>query len=378
MGGLAIQRFVDELQDVYPKLQASRIQYTDLAEIFPEDPEVPTDDSVIGELHKFLVKRNLIADMAPAFDMGSTRLAAWHAYDGDPRYLQKAELPSDALRAMTNKVDFGDIDIGLRFAEDSVKKLVSELNDTKLGKYHFFARRVMDVHVGVVLDDERMVQLDLNDISSNTRGWKLTHFSSFIDLNERLKGTYQTVMLRVLTHRFPPPGRGLGDKYDAMAHKAVLNGFTYDGKRCSLTPSGFVHEVHEWVKPSTRSKSGVTRRKFKSDEPVFKVGDRQDRLMQELFMEYVKHHLGVEYAQENEEKLMHIGVRELYHLTRFSEFLATHCKELVPHFRKDFEHDVDEYVKRSTPDAAARTAAKLRVKSLLRRINDNSAWNKEV
>lgn len=381
MGGFAIQRFVDSLQDVYPNLSASRIGYTDLPTILPKDVNKLTGDkSVVAVLVTHLIDKGAIRDVVPVLDMGSTRLAAWHVGDGDATYLNRHEKPSDALRAMAHKHDFGDIDIGVRFAVDP-KLIVGLIHGKTIGGYRFFARRVVDIHMGIMLDDERMVQVDLNNITTNAHGWRLTHFSSFLDLNERLSGVYQTSMIRALVNRHPTPdtcNEGTNKpckEYYAYAEKAQKDGFSDDGARCSFTPDGFVYVVHEWSRPSKRNPDKTTRRKFKFDKPILQVTKEYDTFMQTLFVEYARFHLGDEYVVQNEKKLKHVGAKELFHLTAFLEFLSGSCPELAPAFLQDLEQDIDNYVSRSTPDASVRTAAKLRIKSLLRRRNGSPTRN---
>jgi hypothetical protein len=376
MGGLAIQRFVDAQKEVYPKLRADRIHYDDLSKILPKSDA--HDDSIVSALLQHLVSKSLIHDYPPTFDMGTTRLAAWHAAGGSEKLLDRFEVTSDAIGAMAHKSDFGDIDIGVYFATTDTKQIIKELHDKKIGGYHFFARKVVDIHLGVIIDDERMVQIDLNNVASNPPGWQLTHFSSFLDLHERLKGVYQTSMVRVLVHRYPVPVV-LGNKeYTAFAQKCAKDGFTFAQKRCSLTPDGFIYAVHEWERPSKRIPDKMTCRKFKFAEPVMKVDSKCDKLMQALLVEYARHYLGDDYVEQNHEKLLTVGKKEIFHLTAFLEFIAKTCPELVQAFADDLYHDIDNYVSRSTPDASMRTAAKLRIRSLLRRHRGNSTRNKKI
>jgi len=374
MGGFAIQRFVDSLQDVYPTLKAVRIAYNDLPTIIPADITKLTDDtSIIAVLITHLVKHRLIVDLPPVLDMGSTRLAAWHATDGNESFLHRYEKPSDALKAMVHKLDFGDIDVGVRFAVDDPKRIVAMLHDKMIGGYHFFARRVVDIHLGVLLDDERMVQIDLNNIASNPQGWYLSHFSSFLDLKHRLPGVYQTSMIRVLVNRYPTPDvindpvYRQDNEYRVIAEKAMHDGFVFDGPRCSFTPDGSIYVVHEWSRQSRRSPTKTTRRKFKFSTPLLVVDDEYDVFIQTLFTSYVRYHLGDKYVEQNDAKIKTISAKELFHLTKFIEFIATTCPEIVSAFLTDIEHDIDCYVGRSTPDSSIRMAAKLRIRSLLRR-----------
>lgn len=382
MGGFAIQQFVDSLQHVYPGLSASRITYNDLIKIIPANIKRLTDDTtVVAVIFKHLVEQQLVVDVAPVLDLGSTRLAAWHASGGDESYLNRYERPSDALKAMAHKLDFGDIDVGVRFVDDDPKRIIAALHETTIGGYRIFARRVVDVHLGVMLDDKRMVQIDLNNVGANSKGWRLSHFSSFLDLQHRLSGVYQTSMIRVLVNRYPTPDAQSDpaykphNEYNDIADKAMRDGFTFDGARCSFTPDGFVYNVHCWSRLSKRSSDKTTHRKFKFNKPLLTVDEKYDTFMQTLFINYVRYHLGDDYIEKNKSKLMTIGSKELFHLTMFAEFVASMCQELVPAFVADIEQDIDNYVSRSTPDSSIRTAAKLRIRSLLRGHNGNSPRN---
>ena len=179
-------------------LQYGKITDDELDSIFPKQFGVfpgPNDDTYIGKILYTLGQKGLIdTSYTPSFSLGSTRLAALKFYGRGSIGLDKYETDDVIATASGKKVEYGDMDVDVAFTADKreIAQAIEEMNPS------VFASSVSkEVNLAVRIG-EKVIQIDLVDVSNGKDAQSFLWKSSFVDLAEGVKGAFSILLLRAV------------------------------------------------------------------------------------------------------------------------------------------------------------------------------------
>lgn len=151
--------------------------------------------SEVSELIQKLINQlqiaGLIKNYPPCFNLGSTRLigdklGGWvypdHPYETREVY----------NKALTKKKTFGDIDIDCIFIKP-IKDLANFFNSLSTCTCKISGKEINTSHL---ISNNQVIQLDFVNVEDNRSGIEFSQFSSFLDMNEGLKGLLRDVICR--------------------------------------------------------------------------------------------------------------------------------------------------------------------------------------
>ncbi len=224
-GGNAIVPLLSVLQNHQDnkvrKLYIGKITDEDLDALFPEKYGVfprQRDSSYIGRLLSFLNSKKLIdSSYSPRFLLGSTRLAALKNYGKDAIWTDKLETDDIIQMASGKKTEFGDFDLDVVLKADK-KNVVDAINNLDSSTY--IARQSSsDINIAIRIGD-KVIQVDLIDVSKQPESANFLKKSSFVDLSSDIKGVFSIYLLRaVAAHMEIKPA----DALDAVLKFANTN-----------------------------------------------------------------------------------------------------------------------------------------------------------
>jgi len=177
-------------------LQYGRITDEELDSIFPKQFGVfpgANDDTYIGRMLYVLGEKGLIdTSYTPSYSLGSTRLAALKHYGRGSIGLDKYETDDVIATASGKKTDYGDMDIDLAFVADKreIAQAIEEINPAV-----FAASLSKEVNLAVRIG-EKVIQIDLVDVSGGKDAQSFLWKSSFVDLADGIKGAFSILLLR--------------------------------------------------------------------------------------------------------------------------------------------------------------------------------------
>lgn len=173
-----------------------RITDEELDSIFPKSFGVfpsSNDDSYIGKLLYALGEKGLVdTSYTPSFSLGSTRLAALKKYGRDSIGIDRYETDDVIATASNKKISYGDLDIDLVFVADK-KEIAQAIEQIDPSVYATAVSK--EVHVAIRAG-EKVIQVDLVDVSEGGDAMKFLQKSSFVDLAEGIKGAFSILLLR--------------------------------------------------------------------------------------------------------------------------------------------------------------------------------------
>lgn len=179
-------------------LQYGRITDEELDSIFPREFGVfpdANDDTYIGRMLYVLGSKGLIdTSYTPSYSLGSTRLAALKHYGRGSIGLDKYETDDIIATASGKKTDYGDMDIDLVFTGD--KKEIAQAIEA-INPAVFAVSLSKEVNVAVRVG-QKVIQIDLVDVSNGKSAQDFLWKSSFVDLAEGIKGAFSILLLRAV------------------------------------------------------------------------------------------------------------------------------------------------------------------------------------
>lgn len=279
-GGNAAKKLITTYLSQHPdnfdrNLEYSRISYQTLRFLLPQKMEFSKEDkSFIGRILYFLMERRLIdPNYFPRFFIGSTRLAASQKFGLDKIETYPGESQSTLSNALLQKKDFGDLDIDVVFL-GTPKQIVDALSE--LDSSSFAGRTAKfgndEVHSAVRIGN-KVFQVDFIDVGKNYESLKWNKVSSFIDIENNIKGAFQGSLLRSITKHINVPKQMNAYHvrnwvYQNPNHdisQKILEkekqGFTISKTNFSYTPAGIKLVVH-------LSKQGIKTKLDFSTKPI--------------------------------------------------------------------------------------------------------------
>lgn len=159
--------------------------------IFPDK----NDQTYIGKILYFLGKLDLIdTAYVPKFLLGSTRLAIIKKF-GKEAITNNFLETNDIIDFLSKKKrEYGDLDIDLCFKADK-KEIVRIIESIDPSVYA--AKAGSEIYVAIKLND-KVVQVDLVDVSKNYDAIVFLQKSSFLDLSLNIKGVFSIILLRAV------------------------------------------------------------------------------------------------------------------------------------------------------------------------------------
>ena len=145
----------------------------------------------ISQLLSLLKEKELIEDVEPSYQLGSTRLARY-SLTNDLSLLKPGE--QEILdTALEKKTSFGDLDIDVEFKKDpdNLVEFINSLEDSAALKGN------NQIHLALA-DGTDVYQVDLVNVKNKKELYSFKEKSSFIDLAKGIKGAFSIILLRAL------------------------------------------------------------------------------------------------------------------------------------------------------------------------------------
>lgn len=270
-------------------LQYGRISDQELDSVFPRQFGVfpsANDDTYIGRILYVLGEKGLIdTSYTPSYSMGSTRLAALKHYGQGSIGLDKYETDDVIAMASGKKVDYGDMDVDVAFTADK-KEIAQAIEAINPSVYAAGVSKEVNVAVRV---GQKVIQIDLVDVSNGKDAQSFLWKSSFVDLADGIKGAFSIILLRAVAAVMEI---GPEDTLDSIKQYAEDNqdsqfakdfnkklGLNYQpiGTRFSLGDRG-LKLVVDMEKPSKKDASKMTQAKIDFDPTVRQSFENLDDL----------------------------------------------------------------------------------------------------
>jgi len=181
-------------------LQYGKISDAELDSIFPREYGTMTDasdDTYVGRIFHALGSQGLIdTSHSPSYSMGSTRLAALKKYGRGSIGLDKYETDDVIATVSGKKTEYGDLDIDLLFTGDK-KSIANAIEAIDPSVYAAAAGGPKAVAVAIRIGN-KVIQVDLVDISEGQAAQDFLWKSSFVDLAAGVKGAFSIILLRAV------------------------------------------------------------------------------------------------------------------------------------------------------------------------------------
>ena len=208
-GGAAAQALINKFLSKQPEnagqdLKYSKIDSKDIEKILPKDFGVISledDGTVLGKILAALANQGLIdPDVPPRYRLGSTRLAAFSKFGAQAVKPEEYETEDIIQKALKEKSTFGDLDIDVAFTAEP-KDIIKAIVDLDPSAY---AGMSQGKQVNLAIKDKNKVyQVDLVDISHGRGEAEFLEKSSFLDLNNKIKGAFSLMLLRAIAAAKP-------------------------------------------------------------------------------------------------------------------------------------------------------------------------------
>ena len=144
--------------------------------------------------------RSIDPDIAPRYRLGSTRLAAFSKFGAQAVKPEEYETEDIIQKALKEKSTFGDLDIDVAFTAEP-KDIIKAIVDLDPSAY---AGMSQGKQVNLAIKDKNKVyQVDLVDISHGRGEAEFLEKSSFLDLNNKIKGAFSLMLLRAIAAAKP-------------------------------------------------------------------------------------------------------------------------------------------------------------------------------
>ena len=128
------------------------------------------------------------------FGLGSTRLAAYSS--GEQVKLLPSENDDVIANALKSKTTYGDLDIDVVLNDGVSMKEVGQYLQNQDPSRIAFRPAGGEINIAYVWDDERVIQVDLVDMSGEHKEkMEFRQSSSFVDMAQGVKGVFQTNLL---------------------------------------------------------------------------------------------------------------------------------------------------------------------------------------
>lgn len=180
-------------------LQYGKISDAELDSVFPVEygtfPSA-TDDTYVGKMFYALGSQGLIdTSHTPSYAMGSTRLAALKKYGQGSIGLDRYETDDVIATVSGKKTEYGDLDIDVIFTGDK-KDIIAAIEGIDPSAYAAMAgNKAVTVAIRI---GEKVIQVDLVDISEGADAQNFLWKSSFVDLAQGVKGAFSIILLRAV------------------------------------------------------------------------------------------------------------------------------------------------------------------------------------
>lgn len=202
-GGGAAIALIDKKLNQQPDNEGRDLQYgkitdAELDSIFPREygPLADVaDDTYVGRIFYALGSQGLIdTSYTPSYKMGSTRLAAMKKYGQDSIDLDRYETDDVIAAVSGKKTEYGDLDIDVIFTGDK-KQISAAIDAIDPATYAASGGGPKAVAVAIRIG-EKVIQVDLVDVSEGRDAQNFLWKSSFVDLDKGIKGAFSIILLR--------------------------------------------------------------------------------------------------------------------------------------------------------------------------------------
>lgn len=149
----------------------------------------------ISMLLKALVRANMIEDVPPKLNLGSTRLIADKLGGFIDSTHYQVERPTTLKKALKKKKTFGDIDVDIILCDGaSIKQITQFINE--MSPSLVIAKQTgIESHICQWVMADMCIQIDLVDCTHNREAIEYHHFCSFLDTSKGLKGLLREVLV---------------------------------------------------------------------------------------------------------------------------------------------------------------------------------------
>lgn len=208
-GGAAARALINKFLSKQPEnagldLQYSKIDSKDMQKILPKDfgkISLEDDGTILGRILAALANQGLIdPNVAPRYRLGSTRLAAFSKFGSQAVKPEEYETEDIIQKALKEKTTFGDLDVDVVFTGDA-KNIINAI--VKLDP-SVYAGMSQGNQVNLAIKDEdRVYQVDLVNVAHDREKAEFLEKSSFLDLNNKIKGAFSLSLLRAIAAAKP-------------------------------------------------------------------------------------------------------------------------------------------------------------------------------
>lgn len=321
-GGNAAIALIDKFLSKQPEnkgvdLQYSKISKADLEKILPNDfgkISLQGDGTILGNILASLASQGLIDPKnPPRYRLGSTRLAAISKYGQEAVRPEDFETSDIIQGALEKKTTFGDLDIDVSFIAEP-KKIIDAIVQLDPSSY---AGMSQGEQINMALKSgDKVFQVDLVNVSQGREKSEFLEKSSFLDLNNKIKGAFSILLLRAITaNKKIDRGQTIQSILDSAKenpqsrfaqeiNKELANGWNPFNLRFALGGKGMVL-VLDFQKPSKKGDSMSTKKVQIDDVP--RVGYENLDLLAQTVLESPD-----------------VGGATIYHATKLAEFVRDH------------------------------------------------------